>query len=767
MTHLTRKRVNRSMLFGSSSLSLMILATAPAQAQVADAPATPQAVAAAPTDGLGEIVVTARRREENLQKVPISITAYTAKDLTARQIDNISQIAASTPNLTFNSSAPVSGSNTAASIFIRGIGQTDFTLVTDPGVGLYLDGVYIARSVGGVLDLVDVQRVEVLRGPQGTLFGKNTIGGAINITSTPPTGKFDGSIQLTTGSRKRIDGKAVINFPVSSTLAIRLSGATLNQGGYVNNLNGPKLGNTKAILGRAAIHWTPAPNFKVDISADYTRRRERAQAMKLLDFNPNAGAPTFGPYNGVVAPALGLPIFDSRFTLGGPYQTFQGDNPLAISNLNLWGVSATAELDVSDALAIKSITAYRKFDSQFGRDSDNSPSTIVETYDDIRHHQFSQELQLFGKTASDSIEWLVGGYYFNERGNDLNNVYTSVLLIQSGGEASTRSKAAFGHLVLHATDKLRVTGGLRYTNERKTFLPNQKVLFYSYTQSLFGGAGFTDGQAILPSVTSERSFNNLSAMAGLDYQWTSRFMTYLSLSQGFKSGGFNQRVFPPRASPGSFAPEKADVAEVGFKWSNDAGTVRLDADTFYTRYKNIQVKIIDVVAPGTGNAAKGRIYGGEAELTLKPVSALTLNATAGYLNTAYTGFAANFDPAQGINKNNRFVNSPKWSFSAAANYVIPLGDTGSLTVHGDWGYRSKTYNDAANSERIAQKAYSLFNANLLFNTADRLWQVSAGVRNIGDKAYLLTGNDEFNGFGYVEGVYGKPREWNLTVKRSF
>lgn len=730
-------------------------------------PASEPLIAGPADEGIGDIVVTARRREESLQKVPISITAYTGKDLAARQIDNISGIAASTPNLIFNSSAPISGSNTAASIFIRGIGQTDFTPVTDPGVGLYLDGVYIARSIGGVLDLIDVERVEVLRGPQGTLFGKNTIGGAINITSAAPTGKLDGSVQITTGSRNRIDAKAVIDVPLGNTLAVRLSAAELSQGGYVDNVAGPKLGNTNAQVARIAARWTPGDRLQIDIAGDYTRRRERSQAQKLLDFNPNAGAPTFGPFNGVVAPALGLPAFTDRFTLGGPYQTFQGDGPFSRSNLNLWGVSGTARFQLSDDVTIKSITAYRKFDSQFGRDSDNSIYNIIETSDDIRQHQFSQELQLYGQAFDSKLEWLVGGYYFDERASDLNNVYTSVILIQSGGEAKNDSEAAFGHLVYHVTDKLRLTGGIRYTHENRSFLPDQEIVFYDYTQSLFGGAGFTDGQAILPSVRSKRSFDNVSFLAGADYQWTDRLLTYASFSQGFKSGGFNQRVFPPRASPGSFDPEKVNVYEVGTKWSNSNGTVRVTADAFYTDYKNIQVKIIDVVAPGTGNAAAGRVYGAETEITARPVPPLTLSATAGYLNTAYTRFAANFDPTQGITKDNRFVNSPKWSLSASAAYVVPVGSLGDLTIRGDWSYRTKIYNDAANSERIAQGAYSLFNAALIFDTADRKWRGTLGVKNIGDKAYLLTGNDEFNGFGYVEGVYGRPREWSLSIRRSF
>ncbi|MGV3482588.1 MAG: TonB-dependent receptor [Sphingobium sp.] len=717
-------------------------------------------------ESIGDIVVTARRREESLQKVPVSITAFTAADLQSRQVDNVSQIAQSTPNLVFNSSAPISGSNTAASIYIRGIGQSDFTLVTDPGVGLYLDGVYIARSVGGVLDLVDVQRVEVLRGPQGTLFGKNTIGGAINITSKPPGDTQGGSIEAKTGSRNRVDVKGVLDLPISDTLGVRISAATLNQDGYVRNQGGPRLGDVNALIGRLALRWKPTDRLTIDLAADVTRRREQAQAQKLLDFNPNAGAPTFGPFNGVIAPALGLPQYDARFTQGGPYRTFQGDNPNAISHLDLWGVSGTAEYDLG-GLTVKSITAFSKFDSQFGRDTDNSPYTIVETYDDISQQQFSQEIQLFGSALDDRLDWLLGGYYFTEKGDNLNNVYTSVILIKSGGAVKNDSLAGFAHLSFKATDKLRLTAGARYTDKTKRFTPDQQVLFYDYTQALFGGAGFTNGQRILPQVQSRRKFDNFSVLLGADYQWTDRLMTYVSFSQGFKSGGFNQRVFPPRAVPGSFEPEKADVFEAGLKTSNAAGTVRFDLAGFYTRYQDIQVRILDVIAPGTGNAAAGRVYGAEAELTLKPVSPLTLQFSAGYLDTGYTRFDINFDPSQGITKDNRFVNSPRWSLAASASYVIPLGDFGDLTLRGDWAYRSKTYNDAANSENIAQPGFSLFNAGIVLDTADKAWQVAAGVKNIADKRYLLTGNNEFGGFGYVEGVYARPREWSLSVRRSF
>lgn len=711
---------------------------------------------------LEEIVVTARKREESLQDIPVSVSAFTANELAARQIDNISQISDSTPNLVFDSTAPISGSNSAASIFIRGVGQTDFTLVTDPGVGLYLDGVYIARSVGGVLDLVDVERVEVLRGPQGTVFGKNTIGGAINITSKRPGDELSGFAEIKTGTDNRLDVKASINLPVSDALSIRLSYADLNQDGYVKNLGGgPNLSDTNARIGRVVIDYHPDGNFSATLSADATQRREQARAQKLVRFNPAAPGPTFGPFS-----ALGLGTFDDRFLAGGPFATNQGEEDFAKSNLDLYGLSLVMNYDFGD-FEVKSISAYRTFDSEFGRDSDNSPFPIVATIDIMDHEQFSQELQVSGVAADNRLKWLFGVFYFEESGNNSNIVPIPVFDVVSGGSVDNGSWAAFGQATYDVTEKMSLTIGARYTDETKKFLPDQTVRFNEYTVPVFGGAGFVDGQRILPFVESSRDFNNFSLMGSLNYRWTDDLMTYLSYSEGYKSGGFNQRVFPPRSEPGSFEPEEVSVYEFGWKWTNDANTVRFNGAGFYTDYTNVQVKVIDVIAPGTGNAAEGRIYGGEMELTALVTQDLTLQFSAGYLDTKYTAFAADFDPAQGIDKNSRFVNSPKWSLSGSLSYVVPVSSYGDITFRGDWSYRSKVYNDAANSEFIAQDALHLFNAGATFNTSDEKWQLALQVRNITNQTYVVTGNDEFNGFGYTEVIYARPREWSLSVKRLF
>ena len=705
-------------------------------------------------------VVTARKRAEKLQDIPVSISVYSAHELAALQVTNISQISNSTPNLVFDDTAPISGSNSAASIFIRGVGQTDFTLVTDPGVGLYLDEVYIARSVGAVLELLDVERVEVLRGPQGTLFGKNTIGGAINITSKRPSNEMSGEVALKTGTDNRADVKTSFNLPLAEAWRLRMSYADLNQDGYVKNLGGgPNLNDTDAQLGRMVVSYNPAGKFSARLTTQVTRRREQGRAQKLVRFNPAAPGPTFGPFS-----ALGT--FDEQFLSGGEFSTHQGEQDFVKSDLDVYGTSMVLEYQFT-SFNIKSITALRELESEFGRDSDNSTFNIIQTQDVMDHEQLSQELQVSNRAGLKKWQWLLGIYYFQEKGNNLNVVSLPVFDVVSGGGIENESMALFGQASIELNDKMTMTVGGRYTDETKRFLPDQIVRFNGNTVPVYGGAGFVDGQRILPKEEFSRDFDNFSGLMSLDYRWNQRLLTYLSYSEGYKSGGFNQRVFPPRTEPGSFKPEDVAVYEFGWKTSNDSNTLRLNGAVFYTDYSNVQVKVIDVVAPGTGNAAEGRVYGGELELTALLNSDLSLVMSAGYLDTKYNSFADDFDPAQGIDKGSRFVNAPQWSLFSGVSYVMRVANYGDVTWRGDWRYRSKVYNDAANSEFIAQDNVHLFNAGVTFKKYGGKWQLAMQVRNITDESYVVTGNDEFSGFGYTELVYARPREWSLTVKRLF
>ncbi|MCF7981327.1 MAG: TonB-dependent receptor plug domain-containing protein, partial [Pseudomonadales bacterium] len=326
---------------------------------------------------LEEIVVTARKREESLQDAPISITAFSGEGLEQRNITALADISQITPNLVFNANAPISGSSATASVFIRGIGQNDYTLVTEPGVGIYIDGVYIARSVGGALDLVDVAQIEVLRGPQGTLFGRNTIGGAISITSKNPNEELGGKVQLTLGDDDLMDFKAKLNLPISETLMSSISISSKQRDGFVKNVEtGRDLGDDDSLSGRVALRWLPSDSVAIDVNVDATRERENSAASFAVAAD---GLSPLGAANNVVflghlgcAPPPG-PLdnpncFNSQWVTNGK-RISNGTHP-QYSELDIWGVGLTVEWDISESLTLKSITSYRDLDSAFSQDAD-------------------------------------------------------------------------------------------------------------------------------------------------------------------------------------------------------------------------------------------------------------------------------------------------------------------------------------------------------------------------------------------------------------
>ncbi len=374
-----------------------------AQAQGSTTSAEPKAY-------IDEIVVTARKRAESLQDTPISITAFTAKALEDRQIVNVGQIAEFTPNLTINTSAAFSGSSSTPAIFLRGVGQVDFSLNTDPGVGLYLDGVYISRAVGGLIDLVDIERVEVLRGPQGTLFGRNTIGGAVSVTSKAPTDEFGGRVKLTTGSDNRIQLQGLLNIPLGENLASRIALNYHKRDGYVDRPDGVSLGDDNSFSARGTVAYAPSDNLSFVFSGDYTTEREQSAPFILTAIDPAASFVGF--HNAVIAPMIdpslallppGPPsacfipttanpaCFNAASVSVGVPGINQGTLP-SMSNLDVYGLSLTTEYNFNDNITLKSITAYRDLDSLSSNEADSAPVAINSTSDSFIYNQFSQEI---------------------------------------------------------------------------------------------------------------------------------------------------------------------------------------------------------------------------------------------------------------------------------------------------------------------------------------------------------------------------------------
>ena len=727
------------------------------------------------TDVIEEITVTARKREEGLQVTPVSISAFTVAALEDRHLADISQIADFTPNLVMNTSASFSGSNNAPAIFMRGIGQVDFTLNTDPGVGLYVDGVYISRSVGGLLDLVDVERIEVLRGPQGTLFGRNTIGGAISVTSRAPAEEFGGRLKITTGSDERIDVQGSVDVPISEQLLTRFTVLSRNRDGYVDRLqDGGKIGNDDALSVRGAALFKPSADLKFQINLDYTNEDEQSAPFVLLSLKRDSAFGGF--HNFFIAPLLdpataGGRCFDPTFAnaacyneasvlTGSAYKT----NALEpnISEVEVFGASLSAEWALP-AFTLRSITAYRDLESFSERDGDHAPVLVNRTADDYTYDQFSQEIQVLGSAFDARLEWILGGFYFTETGDNANLVTFSVVDILSGGHVENDSYAGFAQGTWHFNDRLSLTAGVRYSEDSREFTPEQFVI-----SSLIG---IPPGLPILPNVTADSSASDVTPMANVAYRWTEDLMTYFTYSQGFKSGGFTQRVFPPLfpalgQDPAdvipSFDPEFVEQFEIGWKSTWFGQRLQANGAVFYTDYTDLQVNVQRGIAPTTENAAAAEISGGELELVAAPTDSLLLNFGAGYTDADYQELDAD---VIGVTLDSRLPGTSEWNLNASISNAFSLGQYGTLTPRLDWVYRSKFFFDANNE--VGESGYDVLNASVAWESTNGQWRAMVFGTNITDERYLLAGASILEPGGFQEGIFARPAEWGLSLEYKF
>jgi len=750
-----------------------------------------------------EMTITARKMEEDLQKTPISVSAFSGGGLEDRGMTDVAQIAPFVPNLSFQNNPSFGGAGNAAAIYIRGIGQKEFLPTTEPGVGLYVDGVYIARSVGGILDLIDIERVEVLRGPQGTLFGRNTNGGAVSITTIKPHDEFEADVSATTGTDHRVDLKGSINVPITDTVFGRVTALAKTQNGYVRRDDGEEFGDVDTLGGRFSLLWEATDSLEFGLSVEGTQERVDGPALTLLGINygapvdpdtppmatihnvlataaPNPPAPDTPPCAtpGMTSnPAVPL-CYDDRFIYGKNAERTSGTAP-AYSRTDIWGVNLNISWDITDALTLKSITAWRDLESKFARDGDHSEHRVSQFYDDLRQQQFTQEVQLLGESFNDRLKWIVGLYYFTEDGDNRNELDFTVSRFRSGGAFDNESMAAFAQGTFDVTSRLHLTAGLRYTDETKKFTPDQII-----HENYFAGSGHPQldapfmqaGQRVLPMVEEELEFDELDPYLNLSFDITDKTMAYVSYSEGFKSGGFTQRVFPPivagfTAPAGTadidliptFEPEYVKVYELGAKYTGFDNRFRLNGAIFYTDYTDMQIQTFTSVAPITKNAAEATITGFELETQFVPLESWFVEGGIGYLDAEYD----EIDTAETfIDKDNRLDRVSDWTLSAATFYEIGIGGAGTIVPRLEWSYRSKFDNDAFNTVEIRQDGYHLVNANVAWRNADDNLSIIVGATNLTDENYLITGiiGDAFQSY---EGLYDRGRQWYVTANVEF
>lgn len=757
-------------------------------ASAAAAPAL--SLAAESSSMLEEIVVTARKRVESLQETPIAISAFTADSLERQQIESTVDLDQVSPNLQFASYGPLTGNNAAAQVYIRGIGQSDGSSGVDPGVGLYIDEVYMGRSVGGVMEFRDIASVQVLRGPQGTLFGRNTIGGAVLLTTTLPGEEFGGTVRVGVGDDSLREAFAAVDLPVSDTLGVRVSGGMRERDGYVRRIyDGLDLGNEDTQTFQSTLRWEPSDSFTMTLRGDYTSTDEHGSPFVYVTMNGRqafpaatsrgAGCPgaTFPP------PSVPQNVVDTRcandvtWNLG---HFTNGGTAKASSTLDNWGTSAVLQWQVSPALTLKSITAYRELEWEGSRDADNTALLVLHTDYSSDGDQLSQELQAlldFG-----SVKGVIGAFYFEESIEDMLLVPFAAPppLVASGAIPGSQDYqqalidndnwAAFTQWTFDVTDSLSLTAGVRHTEETKgieivsfTTTPLGAPVVIPTTYNTPGVAG--PGLNILLQ-PFENEYSSTTGSASVQYTFSDSFMTYLSWSQGFKSGGFNQRYnnAPPGNVPVAFDEEDAETYELGFK-SELGGSFRLNGAIFRTSYDNMQLTYRLGIVPLLFNAGESKIEGAELEFTFAP-GALIIEGSLGYLDNEYEEIAQVPGTTQTVGPGNRLPFTPEIQGNIGIGYDFALGAS-TLTPRVNVSYTDEQFFDAANSVEVAQlESVTLLNASLTWS-ADR-WKVRAGLNNATDEDYLVAGNSSFStSAGYAEAIYARPRNWFMSAQYTF
>jgi len=528
-------------------LKIAILAGTTALASAGTFPAMAQSasgneqVASAGTEksstGIADIIVTAQKRAQSVQDVPIAISAFAGDALKERAVADISSLSNISPNVTLDAGSPFSGSSSVLSAYVRGIGQSDFAANFDPGVGVYLDGVYLARTVGANLDLPDVQRIEVLKGPQGTLFGRNTIGGAISIVTRDPGDVLAFRGDIATGRFNRLDINASVDLPVSETLSLSLTGASRHRDGYLTRIPYPdsaryatdpesafrangtdrsdKEGGQSEWSLRGKLLWRPTDRLTVRVSGDYMRQDQQGTANKLIKTTSDMPTTLAFLYNtcintpaaalagaglGALCGSRGTPLnpaqqlggiggvnvdadpnndrltYDDRFLTGSVDTSYA--TGINFSKMKAWGLSANIDYELTDWLSVKSITGYRDLDWATGLDADGSPLQTLEFSFGLKNWQFSQEVQLVGQALDDKLKFVLGGYYFKERShmNDFVTFDQGIIQIDGPNYLDTKNYAFFGQIDYEISSLISVTLGGRYTNEKKTFNGGQTDL---------------------------------------------------------------------------------------------------------------------------------------------------------------------------------------------------------------------------------------------------------------------------------------------------
>jgi len=845
----------RSELINSTCLKALLAGGAVAAALAAAGPALaadPPAANNQEASSVGEVVVTAQFRATQLQKTPLAISAVTGQQIQAMGETNVTDLARTVPNTVISPLGSGWGSTLAA--FIRGVGLGDNILSFEPGVPIYVDDVYNGRPQASIFDLLDLDRVEVLRGPQGALFGKNAIGGAVRLISKKPSGSNTGYLEIGGGSYNRINLRGAWDgVIVPDKLFVRVAASSKHADGYFNLVDyvcahgAGSLGNIQAATsgsgcvdghlgsegvdaGRLALRYVASDKFEVNVIGDLTVQRQEAPADKYTYIaNPLAFPGPQGIDGAVPQLWVNVPqqlygagvLYDQRFVTSNPYTSYarygvnpvDGRNTPNENNLNHWGVEVTTDWDIAPMFHLKTISAYRNWWNTFGR-GDASPLGNSETFDDTTHEQFTEEWQLTGTVQR--LDYAVGAFYYGAF--DKNTGFDSLLPVPpnlpplpanavlgplAGGalgdagiydhdlndQQRTTDYALYAHGVYHFTDKLSLTAGVRYTDDSK-----HAVVAVTNRYTTVGNF----------SEPVDVKANRVNPMVELAYQVTPDFMTYAMYSTGFRGGGFSPR--PANAlQPVPFGPEDVTSYEIGIKSEWFDHRLRLNLDGFYMLDNGQQNYKTDIDSSGATwfhelNAGNSINEGFELELAARPIPGLQIDTSLGYLHyqlkddaqSAATGICTHFTDGSLCPQ----TRAPTWTFSAGGQYRFELNKWGALTPRLDVATISDVYyipligdctkpmgsvacpfnkaqliSTAASGVPGAlgyQPGYTTLNGRLTWDSPDGKWSTSLSVSNMTNQVYFYGKLAlAVNSLGREQGNIAPPRQWLLTVRRSF
>ena len=745
-------------LAGASLLALSAASPALAQAAAKDAAAAQVA----------EVIVTAQKREERLLDVGLAVSSLNAETLRTQRVDTTSDLASQVPNVDVKENIP----GAQAIITIRGVGLNDFSSTNNSTVGVYIDDVFLASFAEMDFNFYDLGRVEVLKGPQGTLYGRNSTAGAINVISAAPSlAGNSGMLSATVANFSRYEGEGFANLVASDQLAFRFSGKVIEQddGYWTSRPLQTDLGRQDILLGRAQMLWRPTEATTVKLKLEAERNRSEIGSGKFFGTIPavaGAKCPNFAN------PAVCTDSHGFTDTNPDPFSvTTAHPAPYRVTQAN-----ATLHVDQDlGAVRLSSVTGYIDFKRSFYIDADAAPTTDAEFDQNDKVRQFTQELRLAGGSP-DRATWLVGAYYSWDRVQTfspgfLHDLFNTNVLITA--DQKTESRAIFGQVDWALTPKLKLVTGLRYTDEDRSYVGGTTDLNpfgLSFLCFAVGACGLgAPGSHPLSFEDASIHDRNWSWRAGLNFKPNDDTLVYGTIARGTKSGGFFNGITTNSFALAPYRPEELTDYEVGVKARLLDRTLQLDASAFWYDYKDLQTQTFTNVGAVSliklGNVGTATVKGLDIQVTWLPVRGLTLNAGLGLLDTELGSFST-AGPAGAIvvPKGNKLPNAPDTSFNGQARYEWPVGGDWTAAVQAGAHYSSKVFKEALNTPYLSAGSYWLVDARVSL-ASPAGWELAVWGKNLGDEHYVTQATDDGLGMGYR--VFNAPRTYGVSVTKRF